>query len=115
MAAIGSRRLVRRFANIARQEYLAVGIREALSPQADLATEPRWPRINGTFGEDAWLARRLVRAYVEGFQGGRRGVGRDSVASVVKHWTAYGASENGFDQHNAYAKYSRVQDNPAFW
>ncbi|MFG2628576.1 hypothetical protein [Streptomyces sp. NPDC048473] len=42
-------------ADIARQEYLAVGIRVALRPQIDLATEPRWSRINGTFGEDADL------------------------------------------------------------
>jgi beta-glucosidase len=115
MAAIGSRRLVRRFGDIARQEYLAVGFREALSPQADLATEPRWPRINGTFGEDARLARRLVKAYVEGFQGGRHGVGRDSVASIVKHWAGYGASANGLDAHNAYAKYAQFSSNRAFW
>ena len=51
--------LVKRFGDIARQEYLAVGITQALSPQADLATEPRWARINGTFGEDAALAKRV--------------------------------------------------------
>jgi beta-glucosidase len=115
MAAIGSRGLVRRFGNVARQEYLAVGFREALSPQADLATEPRWPRINGTFGEDAQLARTLVQAYVEGFQGGRNGVTRRSIASIVKHWLAYGASETGFDAHNYYGRYSVLSSNQAFW
>jgi beta-glucosidase len=45
--------LVQQFGDIARQEYLAVGIRLALHPMADLATEPRWCRANGTFGEDA--------------------------------------------------------------
>jgi beta-glucosidase len=64
---------MRRFGDIARQEYRAVGIHMALSPQADLATEPRWSRINGTFGEDAELAARLSRAYVEGFQHGANG------------------------------------------
>ncbi len=54
-AAIGDEKLMRQFGDIARQEYRAVGIREALHPMADLATEPRWPRINGTFGEDANL------------------------------------------------------------
>jgi beta-glucosidase len=72
-AAIGDAGVMKRFADIARREYRAVGIHEALSPQADLATEPRWSRINGTFGEDAELSKRLVAAYVEGFQnGGKR-------------------------------------------
>ena len=52
----GDAALVEQFGDIARQEYLAVGIRVALHPMADLATEPRWARINGTFGEDADLA-----------------------------------------------------------
>jgi beta-glucosidase len=58
-AAIGDADLVKKFADIVRKEYLAVGIRIALHPQIDLATEPRWPRINGTFGEDAELTARL--------------------------------------------------------
>jgi beta-glucosidase len=60
---------VRHFGDIGRQEYLALGIRVALHPMADLAREPRWARISGTFGEDAELAGRLVAAYVLGFQG----------------------------------------------
>ena len=50
LAAIGDEKLVEEFADIARQEYLAVGLRSALHPMADLATEPRWARVNGTFG-----------------------------------------------------------------
>ncbi|MFI6794416.1 glycoside hydrolase family 3 C-terminal domain-containing protein [Streptosporangium canum] len=50
---------------------LAVGIRVALHPQIDLATEPRWARANATFGEDAELTSRLVKAYIRGFQGVR--------------------------------------------
>jgi beta-glucosidase len=46
-AAIGDEKLMQKFGDIARQEYLAVGIREALRPMADLAAEPRW-RIGGT-------------------------------------------------------------------
>src|SRR2546427_1302938 len=61
-AAIDDTALTRHFGDIARQEYRAVGIHMALSPQADLATEPRWPRVAGTFGEDAALAERLVRS-----------------------------------------------------
>jgi len=105
-AAIGDLQLVKRFADIARQEYRAVGIEEALSPQADLATEPRWARANGTFGEDAELAKRLVEAYVEGFQNGQDGINKESVIAVVKHWVGYGAQLNGLDSHSAYGKYA---------
>jgi beta-glucosidase len=108
LAAVRDPALVRRFADIARQEYLAVGIRVALSPQADLATEPRWSRISGTFGEDPALAREMVQAYVEGFQHGANGLGPDSVATVVKHWVGYGAAVDGFDGHNYYGRHARL-------
>ena len=55
LAATRDTMLVREFGDIARQEYRATGITVALHPMADLATEPRWARINGTFGEDAYL------------------------------------------------------------
>ena len=103
-ASLGDTATMRRFGDIARQEYRAVGIRMALSPQADLATEPRWSRINGTFGEDADLAARLVRAYVEGFQHGGRGADTAGVLTVVKHWTGYGAAAEGFDSHSYYGR-----------
>ena len=61
LAAIGDEDLVERFGDIARQEYLAVGIRVALHPQIDLATEPRWARQVATFGEDAELTGTLGR------------------------------------------------------
>ena len=106
LAALGDTGLVRRFGDIARQEYRAVGIHMALSPQADLATEPRWSRINGTFGEDADLAGRMVRAYVEGFQHGTRGADTGGVQTIVKHWVGYGAAKEGFDSHNYYGRFA---------
>jgi beta-glucosidase len=69
LAATGDPALVEAFGDIARQEYLALGIRVALHPMADLATEPRWARINGTFGEDASLSSLMTAAYIRGFQG----------------------------------------------
>jgi beta-glucosidase len=89
--------LVRRFADIARKEYLAVGIRVALHPQIDLATEPRWPRISGTFGEDAHLTARLVKAYIAGFQG--ESLGAQSVACMTKHFPGGGPQNQGLDPH----------------
>lgn len=103
-AAQGNAALVRRFGDIARQEYRAVGIHMALSPQADVGSEPRWARFPATFGSDPAAISRLAGAYVEGFQGSAKGVARDGVATVVKHWVGYGAASEGFDGHNAYGR-----------
>lgn len=106
LSAIGDEGLVRRFGDIIRQEYRAVGIHMALSPQADLSTSPRWARIEGTFGEDPAHVSRMVGAYVEGIQGGRDGLNATGVAAVVKHWVGYGASRDGWDGHNYYGRFS---------
>jgi len=97
MAAIGDEELVHQFADFVRQEYLAVGMRVALHPQIDLATEPRWPRINGTFGEDAALSARLAAAYIAGFQG--EALGPESVACMTKHFPGGGPQKDGLDPH----------------
>jgi beta-glucosidase len=107
-AAINDPELTRHYADIVRREYMAVGIREALSPQADLATEPRWARLNGTFGEDAEVAYAQVEAYVEGMQNGKIGLTPDSVVTVVKHWVGYGAQKDGWDSHNYYGRFSAI-------
>ena len=96
-AAIGDANLVRQFADRVRQEYLAVGIRLALHPQIDLATEPRWPRISGAFGEDAELTAKLGKAYIEGFQG--KTLGAHSVACMTKHFPGGGPQKDGLDPH----------------
>jgi beta-glucosidase len=105
-AAINDPALLRRFGDVVRQEYEAVGIRESLAPQADLATEPRWARVSGTFGEDADIAKRMVEAYVEGVQNGASGLNEGSVTAVVKHWAGYGAAKDGWDSHNYYGRYA---------
>ncbi|MGC6422516.1 MAG: glycoside hydrolase family 3 N-terminal domain-containing protein [Flavobacteriaceae bacterium] len=102
MAATRDSSLVKEFASIASAEYRAVGIRLALSPMADLATEPRWARINGTFGEDAYLSASLTKAYIEGFQGDS--LNKESVACMTKHFPGAGPQENGEDAHFAYGK-----------
>ncbi len=101
-AAIGDARLVADFADIARREYLAVGLRVALHPMADLATEPRWARLSGTFGADAQLAARLAAAYIRGFQG--REIGAESVACMVKHFPGGGPQKDGEDSHFPYGR-----------
>jgi beta-glucosidase len=103
LAALGDAEAVREFADIVRQEYLAVGFRVALHPQLDLATEPRWARIAQTFGEDADLAARLGLAYLEGLRGGPA-VGPDSVAAMVKHFPGGGPQRDGEDPHFPHGK-----------
>ena len=101
-AALGDSDLVQRYADVARQEYLAAGIRVALHPQIDLATEPRWARIGMTFGEDADLTARLVTAYIRGFQGTQ--LGPASVATMTKHFPGGGPQQDGEDPHFAYGR-----------
>ena len=106
LAAIGDESVVARFADVARQEYLAVGLRVALHPQIDLATEPRWARAGATFGEDADLTCRLVGPYVRGFQATQDGggLGPASVATMVKHFPGGGPQKDGEDPHFAYGR-----------
>jgi beta-glucosidase len=102
MGAIGDPQLVEQFGDIARQEYVALGIRVALHPMADLATEPRWARINGTFGENAAMAASLTAAYIRGFQGTE--LGPHSVACMTKHFPGGGPQKDGEDPHFAYGR-----------
>ena len=104
--------LMKKFGEIASVEYRALGITTALSPQIDLATEPRWSRFNGTMGEDPDLATDMARAYVEGFQtsSGRseikNGWGYHSVNAMVKHWPGGGPEEGGRNAHYGYGEYA---------
>jgi beta-glucosidase len=102
LAATRDEKLVQEFGDIARQEYVAVGIRVALHPMADLSTEPRWGRVNGTFGEDADLAAKMVKAYIRGFQGEK--LGKASVACMTKHFPGGGPQKDGEDPHFNYGK-----------
>ena len=97
LAASQDPNLVKQFAEIAREEYLAVGIRTALHPMADLATEPRWARNFGTFGSDNVLSSKLTLAYMDGFQG--KTIDSQSVMTMVKHFPGGGPQENGLDPH----------------
>jgi beta-glucosidase len=102
LAATRDTVLVREFGDMARQEYNAVGIRLALHPMADLATEPRWARVNGTFGEDALLSAAMTKAYVLGFQGDS--LNNTSVACMTKHFSGGGPQMDGEDAHFPYGR-----------
>jgi len=104
--------LMRQFGDIGSREYRALGIATSLSPQIDLATEPRWSRFDGTMGEDPDLATDMARAYVDGFQTSSPaqeisgGWGYESVNAMVKHWPGGGPEEGGRDAHFGYGAYA---------
>ncbi|WP_091467055.1 glycoside hydrolase family 3 protein [Paenarthrobacter nitroguajacolicus] len=102
MAALRDPETVRRFADTARQEYLAVGLRAALHPTVDLATEPRWARQYSGFGQDPELTGQLAAAYLEGFQG--HAVSDQSVACMTKHFPGGGPQMDGEDPHFPYGR-----------
>lgn len=104
LAAMRDFKLTREFADIARQEWTAVGLRKGYMYMADLATEPRWQRIEGTFGEDADLASSMIREIILGFQGTR--LDKNSVAMTTKHFPGGGPQENGLDSHFDWGKFA---------
>ena len=112
MAATFEPELVEKFGHIAAQEYRALGIATCLSPQIDLATEPRWSRFSGTFGESPVLDTEMARAYIDGFQTSygadeiEGGWGYKSVNAMMKHWPSGGPEEAGRDAHYNYGKYA---------
>ena len=102
LAALGDPERVRRFAEIVNAEYRAVGIRAALHPTLDLATEPRWARQAGTFGSDPETVTLMTLAYLEGLQRGP--VGPESVACTCKHFPGGGPQAGGEDAHFPYGR-----------
>lgn len=104
MAATFNPDLVKEFGKIAASEYRALGITTALSPQVDIATEPRWMRFSGTFGESPKLSAAMAKAYCDGFQS--EDWGMNSVNAMVKHWPGGGSGEGGRDAHYGVGKYA---------
>ena len=102
LAALRDPDTVREFAERARVEYRAVGIRMALHPQSDLASEPRWARQLQTFGADPGLVVDFTRAYLEGFQG--KSLDETGIACVTKHFPGAGAQLDGEDAHFPYGR-----------
>jgi beta-glucosidase len=103
LAALRDPDRVRAFADIARREYAAVGIRSALHPQLDLGSEPRWGRQFHTFGSDAGFVADVAQAYIEGFQVGPE-LGPESVATMAKHFPGGGPQADGEDPHFPYGR-----------
>lgn len=96
LAAAGDENIVRELAQLQREEMMALGIRMSLSPVADIATDPRWGRVQECFGEDAEVAKKMVVAAIEGLQNGSS-LTSESVMACVKHFPGSGAQTAGVD------------------
>jgi len=103
LSAMRDLKLVREFADIARQEWQAVGLRKGYMYMADLSTEPRWQRIEGTFGEDANWTAKMITEIVLGFQGTK--LSNQSIAMTTKHFPGGGAGVGGQDPHFSWGKF----------
>lgn len=109
MAATFDPELMKEFASIIAKEYRALGISQALGPQIDLCTEPRWMRLEDTMGAQVDMVTAMAKAYCDGLQtteGSPDGWGCGSVAAMVKHWPGGGTGESGRDAHYAYGKFA---------
>jgi beta-glucosidase len=104
LAAMRDFNLTREFAQIAAKEWSSVGLRKGYMYMADLATEPRWMRVEGTFGENADLTYEMIKNIVIGFQGNK--LGKESVAMTTKHFPGGGPQMGGQDSHFDYGKFA---------
>ena len=102
LSAMRDLSLTREFADISRQEWAAVGLRKGYMYMADLSTEPRWSRVNGTFGENAEWVAKMIREIVLGFQGDN--LSPTSVALTTKHFPGGGSGDDGQDSHFDWGK-----------
>ena len=94
---------VKRLTEVMGQEWNAIGLRGMYGYMADLATEPRWYRVQETFTEDVGLNARIMTALVEGLQGGPVNT-RSAVALTMKHFPGGGPQELGLDPHYSFGK-----------
>jgi beta-glucosidase len=94
LASTWDEELVEAVADVIRGQMVAVGARHSLSPVLDVARDPRWGRVEETYGEDPYLVGRLGTTYVRGLQGAdlRRGV-----IATGKHFLGYALSEGGMN------------------
>ena len=94
--AVNDPELVKQLNIVLREELLAIGVRMALSPDADLITDPRWGRNQECYSEDTEVVKTLIVAAIEGLQDGNA-LTEGSVIATVKHFPGSGAQTDGVD------------------
>ena len=91
--------MVEEYAEMDRQMWVSAGIRQMYGPQIDLASDPRWARNSGTYGEVPEVVAGITTALVSGYQQGTEGVKLEGVSLSIKHFPGDGAAENGYESH----------------
>lgn len=81
--------------SVTAEEARSRGAHQALTPVLDVAREPRWGRVEETFGEDPYLAGEMGTAAVKGFQGDRDFSRKNNLLATLKHFAAHGQPESG--------------------
>ena len=94
LAATWSPDLVQEMADTIRRQLTRVGVRQALSPNMDVALDPRWGRVHETYGEDPYLAAAFSVAYTRGLQGDDL---RTGAIATAKHFVGYGLPTGGMN------------------
>ena len=94
LAASWSPELVEEMADLIRRQMRRVGVLQALSPNMDVALDPRWGRVHESYGEDPYLCAALSVAYTRGLQGDDLTSG---VIATAKHFVGYGVSQGGIN------------------
>ena len=87
--------LLERVFSVAAREMRARGATLALAPVVDVARDPRWGRIEETYGEDPYLVSEMGLAAIRGFQGSKLPLPPDKVMVTLKHMTGHGQPESG--------------------
>jgi beta-glucosidase len=97
LASMWDPALVERLMAVAAKEARARGAQHVLSPVVDLGRDPRWGRIEETYGEDPYLVSRLGVAAVRGYQGRSLPLAKDKVFATLKHFAGHGSHEGGIN------------------
>ncbi len=97
LAATFDTDLVQEVYSVTAREIRARGAHHVLSPVVDIALDPRWGRIEETYGEDPYLVSRMGVAAVKGFQGDSFPIADDKVVATLKHMTGHGQPEGGMN------------------
>ncbi len=95
----GDYSMITEYAELDREMWVSQGIRQMYGPQIDLATDPRWARNSGTYGEVPEVVSGITTALVSGYQQGTEGVQLEGVSLSIKHFPGDGAAENGYESH----------------
>jgi beta-glucosidase len=89
--------LVEKLYTMTAEEARARGAHQALTPVVDVARDPRWGRVEETYGEDPFLNTQLGIATVRGFQGDASFQDKKRVIATLKHFAAHGQPESGMN------------------